>query len=139
MALVNGTDLRIFVGTKKIAFETSCDIELSTTMIETSSKDSGQWETSIPGRKSWGLSATIQLDYNDADTTVYTYDELLTAWMNQSELTVSFKTSAALATVLTGKAYVESKPVKGGDQEIATVDVKLKGTGVLEKTTAGPA
>jgi len=139
MALVNGTDLRIFVGTKKIAFETSCDIELSTTMIETSSKDSGQWETAIPGRKSWGLSATIQLDYNDADTTVYTYDELLTAWMNQSELTVSFKTSAALATVLTGKAYVESKPVKGGDMEVATVDVKLKGTGVLEKTTAGPA
>jgi hypothetical protein len=55
MALVNGTDLRIFVGTKKIAFETSCDIELSTTMIETSSKDSGAWETAIPGRKSWGL------------------------------------------------------------------------------------
>lgn len=139
MALVNGTDLRIFVGTKKIAFETSCDIELSTTMIETSSKDSGAWETSIPGRKSWGLSATIQLDYNDADTTVYTYDELLTAWMNQSELTVSFKTPAAQATVLTGKAYVESKPVKGGDMEIATVDVKLKGTGILEKTTAAPA
>ena len=136
MALVNGTDLRIFVGTKKIAFETSCDIELSTTMIETSSKDSGAWETSIPGRKSWGLSATIQLDYNDADTTVYTYDELLTAWMNQSELTVSFKTPAAQATVLTGKAYVESKPVKVGDMEIATVDVKLKGTGELIKETA---
>lgn len=136
MALVNGTDLRIFVGTKKIAFETSCDIELSTTMIETSSKDSGAWATAIPGRKSWGLSATIQLDYNDADTTVYTYDELLTAWLNQSVLTVSFKTSATAATILTGSAYVESKPVKGGDQEIATVDVKLKGTGELAKTTA---
>jgi predicted secreted protein len=136
MALVNGTDLRIFVGTKKIAFETSCDIELSTTMIETSSKDSGAWETAIPGRKSWGLSATIQLDYNDADTTVYTYDELLTAWLNQSVLTVSFKTSATQATILTGSAYVESKPVKGGDMEIATVDVKLKGTGELAKTTA---
>lgn len=136
MALVNGTDLRIFVGTKKIAFETSCDIELSTTMIETSSKDSGAWATAIPGRKSWGLSATIQLDYNDADTAVYTYDELLTAWLNQSVLTVSFKTAASAATILTGSAYVESKPVKGGDQEIATVDVKLKGTGELAKTTA---
>lgn len=139
MALVNGTDLRIFVGTKKIAFETSCDIELSASIIETSSKDSGEWETSIPGRKSWGLSATIQLDYNDTVTTIYTYDELLTAWMTQSILTVSFKTSAAGDTVLTGTAFVESCPVKGGDQEIATVDVKLKGTGVLTKTTAGPA
>ena len=136
MALVNGTDLRIFVGTKKIAFETSCDIELSTTMIETSSKDSGAWATAIPGRKSWGLSATIQLDYNDADTTVYTYDELLTAWLNQSVLTVSFKTAASAATVLTGTAYVESKPVQGGDMEIATVDVTLRGTGELVKTTA---
>lgn len=137
MALVNGTDLRIYVGTKKIANETSCDIELSTTMIETSSKDSGAWETSIPGRKSWGLSATIQLDHlNDAETTIYTYDELLTAWLNQSALTVSFKTSASLGTILTGQAYIESKPVKGGDMEIATVDVKLKGTGELAKTTA---
>lgn len=136
MALVNGTDLRIFVGAKKIAFETSCDIELSATIIETSSKDSGEWETAIPGRKAWGLSATIQLDYNDADAAVFTYDELLTAWLNQSILTVSFKTSASAATILTGSAFVESCPVKGGDQEIATVDIKLKGTGDLAKTTA---
>ena len=141
MALVNGTDLRIFVGGtsgvggKKIAYETSCDIELTTSIIETSSKDSGQWETSIPGRKSWGLSATIQLDYADT-TTVYTYDELLNAWLLQTVLDVSFKTSATGDTVLYGKAYVESAPLKGGDQEIATIDVKLKGTGELGKVTA---
>lgn len=141
MALVNGTDLRIFVGGtsgvggKKIAYETSCDIELTTSIIETSSKDSGAWETSIPGRKSWGLSATIQLDFADT-TTVYTYDELLTAWMNQTVLDVSFKTSASGDTVLYGQAYVESAPIKGGDQEIATIDIKLKGTGVLSKITA---
>lgn len=142
MALVNGTDLRIFVGGtsgvggKKIAYETSCDIELSTSIIETSSKDSGAWETSIPGRKSWGLSATIQLDFADT-TTVYTYDELLTAFMTQSVLDVSFKTSASGDTVLYGKAYVESAPIKGGDMEIATIDIKLKGTGELAKITAG--
>lgn len=142
MALVNGTDLRIFVGGtngvggKKIAYETSCDIELTTSIIETSSKDSGEWETSIPGRKSWGLSATIMLDYADTPTTVYTYDELLTAWLNQTVLDVSFKTSASGDTVLFGKAFVESAPVKGGDQEISTIDVKLKGTGVLGKVTA---
>lgn len=141
MALVNGTDLRIFVGGtngvggKKIAYETSCDIELSTSIIETSSKDSGAWETSIPGRKSWGLSATIQLDYADT-TTVYTFDELLTAFLNQSVLSVSFKTSASGDTVLYGEAYVESAPIKGGDMEIATIDVKLKGTGALSKITA---
>jgi hypothetical protein len=66
----------------------------------------------------------------------YTYDELLTAWIEQTELTVSFKTAATGATVLTGLAYVESVPVKGGDQEIATVDIKLKGNGPLTKTTA---
>lgn len=135
MALVKGTDLRIFVGTKVIANETTCDIELSTSMIDTSSKDSGAWETAIPGRKAWGLSATAQLDYTDGGAN-YTYDELLTAWLDQTELTVSFKTAATGATVLTGLAYVESVPVKGGDQEIATVDIKLKGNGPLTKTTA---
>jgi predicted secreted protein len=132
MALVNGTDLRIFVGTKKIANETTCSIDLSTSMIETSSKDSGAWMTQIPGRKSWSLSSTIQLDYADP-TTTYTYDELLTAWLDQTELTVSFRTAAVNDTMLTGKAYVASKPVQGGDQEIATVEITLQGTGALTK------
>jgi predicted secreted protein len=138
MALVKGTDLRIFVGTKTIANETTCSIDLSTSMIETSSKDSGAWMTQIPGRKSWSLTSTIQLDYADG-TSQYTYDELLTAWIDQTELTVSFKTAAANDTTLTGKAYVASKPVTGGDQEIATVEVTLQGTGVLTKGTVPSA
>lgn len=138
MALVKGTDLRIFVGTKTIANETSCSIDLSTSMIETSSKDSGAWMTQIPGRKSWSITSTIQLDYADG-TAQYTYDELLTAWLNQSVLTVSFKTATATDTTLTGQAYVASKPVQGGDQEIATVEVTLQGTGELAKGTVPSA
>jgi predicted secreted protein len=134
MALVKGTDLRIFVGTKTIANETTCSIDLTTSMIETSSKDSGAWMTQIPGRKSWSLTSTIQLDYADG-TVQYTYDELLTAWLDQTELTVSFKTAAVSETTLTGKAFVASKPVTGGDQEIATVEITLQGTGVLTKGT----
>lgn len=134
MALVKGTDLRIYVGTKKIANETTCSIELSTAMIETSSKDSGDWATSIPGRKSWSLSATLQLDYSDG-TTNYTYDELLTAWLDQTALTVTFKTATVGDTTLTGSAYVESKPVKSDDQTISTCDITLRGTGALTKNT----
>ena len=134
MGLVKGTDLRIYVGTKKIANEQTCSIELSTAMIETSSKDSGDWATSIPGRKSWSLSATIQLDYLDGGAN-YTYDELLTAWLDQTALTVTFKTATVGDTTLTGTAYVESKPVQSDDQAIATVDVTLRGTGALTKNT----
>lgn len=134
MGLVKGTDLRIYVGTKKIANEQTCSIELSTAMIETSSKDSGDWATSIPGRKSWSLSATIQLDYADGGAN-YTYDELLTAWLDQTALTVTFKTATVGDTTLTGTAYVESKPVQSDDQAISTVDVTLRGTGALTKNT----
>ena len=130
--LIKGTDLRIYIANKKIANEQSCTIDLSTAMIETSSKDSGDWMTQIPGRKSWGLSATIQLDYADG-TANYTYDELLTAWINGTELDVFFKTATLTDTTLTGKAYIESKPVKSDDQTIATCDISLKGTGVLSK------
>jgi predicted secreted protein len=138
MALVKGTDLRIFVGTKTIANETTCSIDLSTSMIETSSKDSGAWMTQIPGRKSWSITSTIQLDYADG-TSQYTYDELLTAWLGQTVLTVSFKTAAASDTTLTGQAYIASKPVQGGDQEIATVEITLQGTGELAKGTVPSA
>lgn len=132
--LVKGTDLRIYIGTKKIANEQNCTIDLSTAMIETSSKDSGDWMTQIPGRKSWGLSATIQLDYADGGAN-YTYDELLTAWLDGTTLTVTFKTATVGDTTLTGTAYVESKPIKSDDQTIATCDISLKGTGALTKNT----
>ena len=138
MALVKGTDLRIYIGGsagaggKLLTNETSCDIELSTTMIETSSKDSGAWKTQIPGRKSWGLSATVQLDYADP-TTAYTYEQILDAWLAQTELHVTFKTSTATDTTLYGQAFIESEPVKSADQTIATCDIKLVGTGVLNK------
>ena len=134
--LVKGTDLRIYIGTKKIAYEQTCTLDLSTAMIETSSKDSGDWMTQIPGRKSWSLSTTIQLDYQSAGTD-YTYDELLVAWLDGTELTVTFKTSASGDTILTGKAYIESKPIKADDQTIATCDVTLQGTGKLEKDPVG--
>jgi hypothetical protein len=133
MALVKGTDLRVYIGTKKVVNETTCDIELSTSMIETSSKDSGDWATAIPGRKSWGLSATIQVDYAE-DALVYTFDELLAAWKDATVVQVAFKTLASGGTVLSGSAYVESMPIKSGDQTIATVDFKLKGTGPLVPT-----
>lgn len=132
MGLVKGTDLRVYIGTKKIINETTCSIELSTAMIETSSKDSGAWATSIPGRKSWSISATVQLDYADGGSD-YTYDELLTAWLDQTALTVTFKTATVASTTLTGTAYIESKPVQAGDQEIATVEITLRGTGALTK------
>lgn len=134
MALVKGTDLRIYIGTKKIANETTCSIELSTAMIETSSKDSGNWATSIPGRKTWSLSASLQLDYADGGAS-YTYDELLTAWLDQTLLTVTFKTATVGDTTLTGTAYIESKPVQSDDQAIVTCDLTLRGTGELTKNT----
>ncbi len=133
MALVQGTDLRVFIGGNKIINEQTCDIELSASMIETSSKDSGDWATAIPGRKSWGLSATFQVDYADPASTT-TYDIIQAAWIAGTSLTCVFKTLAAGAAVLTGQAYVESMPIKSGDQTIATCDLKLKGTGRLVDT-----
>lgn len=136
MALVKGTDLRIYVGAsgseKLIANETTCSIELSTAMIETSSKDSGDWATAIPGRKSWSLSATLQLDFA-TNAAKETYEELLGAFLNGTALTVTFKTGLTDDIVLQGSAYVESKPVTSGDQEIATCDITLRGTGELVK------
>jgi len=135
MALIQGTDLRVFIGGNKIINEQTCDIELSASMIETSSKDSGDWATAIPGRKSWGLSTTFQVDYADPATTT-TYDIIQAAWFAGTALQVAFKTLSTTVgnVVLTGSAYVESMPVKSGDQTIATVDLKLKGTGTLVPT-----
>jgi hypothetical protein len=72
------------------------------------------------------------LDYADP-TTSYTYEQILDAWLAQTLLDVTFKTSTATDTTLYGQAYIESEPVKSADQTIATCDIKLVGTGVLAK------
>jgi predicted secreted protein len=134
MEKVKGRDLRVYVGTKLLANEKSCKVNLSTNSIDTVSKDSGDWAESIPGRKSWSIDATLQIKYG-TDTQKETYADLLAAWLNKSVLTVSFKDPTVDSTTLTGSAYLTSFPHNSPDEDIATVDVTFTGTGPLTAAT----
>lgn len=131
---IKGRDLRVYVGTKLLAYEKSCKVNLSKNSIDTVSKDSGDWAESTPGRKSWSIDATIQIS-TGTDTDKETYDQLLDAWMNDTLLTVSFKCAKLGSKTLTGSTYITSFPHNSPDEDIATADVTLQGTGAITVAT----
>lgn len=130
MAKIKGNDLRVYVGTKLLVNEKSCKLNLDTNTIDTVSKDSSDWAESIPGRSSWSIDATCQIDYS-TNAGKETYNDLLAAFLAKTVLAVSFKTGVVGATSLSGNAYITSFPHNSPDEDIATFDITLQGTGQL--------
>ena len=54
--ILKGGDLIIKVGGTALAASKSCTVKITAKKIETSSPSDGDWEHSIPGRKSWKVS-----------------------------------------------------------------------------------
>ena len=54
--ILKGKDLIIKVGGTALAASKSCTVKITAKKIETSSPSDGDWEHSIPGRKSWKVS-----------------------------------------------------------------------------------
>ena len=54
--ILQGGDLIIKVGGTALAASKSCTVKITAKKIETSSPSDGDWEHSIPGRKSWKVS-----------------------------------------------------------------------------------
>ena len=51
--ILHGRNILLLAGGTAIAAAKSCDLDVSTDIIKTASPSDGQWENSIPGRKSW--------------------------------------------------------------------------------------
>lgn len=132
MAKVKGNDLRVYVGTELLVHEKSCKLNLSANSIDTVSKDSGAWAESIVGRKSWSIDATCQVDYATS-AGKETYTDLLDAYLAGTVLNVSFKIATVGGISLSGDAYITSMPHNSPDEDIATFDITLQGTGALTK------
>lgn len=54
--IIHGRNLIITAGGVAIAAAKSCSIDVDAEMLKVASADDGQWEHSIPGRKSWDVT-----------------------------------------------------------------------------------
>ena len=140
MALINGTDLIVKVGTSDsneviVAHATNCSLELSMDERDITSKDSAGWKEIIGGLRNWSLSADALYDATDLGATKTDFVALYDLIDARTKVYVEFALANAAAGdyIYTGEGYVTSISLSGGVEETATYSCSISGTGDLEK------
>jgi TP901-1 family phage major tail protein len=107
------------------------DAKLSRSMatIDVTSKDSNNWEESLPDVRSWSIDANAM--YVPDDTA---YEALETAWENQALVEIMWE--EANGDTFTGNAYITDFPKSAPHKDAVTIDVTFKGCGELARTTS---
>ena len=139
--IANGTDIALYryvAGTAvKVANLTSNSFSRSTAMRDSSNKDTGGYETSLPGRKSWTVSADgfFSEDNNGVDSEIFGFNDLEDDWRNDRELLIMYGSQVSGDIFYKGKVYIESLENTDPDMENSTFSITLRGTGSLSRFT----
>ena len=98
MAIFNGTDLGVYIGSTLIAAATDVTLSLNAETIDITTKDSSAFRELLPGLRSGSMSVNGLIDYVDASNKDFL--DLYGAWEARTELTLKF----SKATLATGEA-----------------------------------
>ena len=134
MAIVNGTDLRIWIDGTAIGYATSCTFDGSTAMTEVIHKDSvGNFADKSPSTQSWTMSTEgfTSYDVTINGNTRKGIDYLRSAWLNRTRLYVQWTSSETGKGTLNGYAYITSHSESGAANEEATYSTSFEGDGAI--------
>ncbi len=145
MAIINGSDLMLFINGKSIAMSTSHKLSITAETAEISHKDvGGAWGASAVKKLSWETS-TENL-FSSSSTTGNGYDELFNLMIAKTPIDAVFSTTENIVddmptggwTVPTsgcykGKVIITSLELNAQSGENATFTASFKGTGALSK------
>jgi hypothetical protein len=128
MATLYAGELLIKLDGKPLAFVQSCSLDMSTAFQDTTNKDSGDFEESTPGLKSWGANGdglvSIWADSSKSDVS-----KLMDAWLNQTLISIVFNSKDGAITY-TGNAYIEKLSMSSKTKDTPTFSFSVKGSGV---------
>lgn len=133
MSVKNGTLIVIKIGDIKINGLTSNSMNLTTAMLDITSKDSGLNAEYIPDQKTGTISASGLLD----ESATYGYPELFAAKDAGTMVSIKYGGTTAGSTYYTANAYISSLSQSADKNAIAnwTCDFQLTGA-VTEGTVA---
>lgn len=153
MSNIMGERIQVFVSGKTLACATTCSVNMSADEIDTSCKDTGGFNSTIPGRITWTINSDNLFMLDD-------YTKLVDCMINKTILDVSFATVANFDDMTEpdedghrvpasgwtssddmyyGKCTVSSIDLTADNGAIATYSVTFQGHGALVKsgTTTG--
>lgn len=140
---IKGQNLRVLVGTGAsqlcIAMATSCQLHLSASLEDSSTKDStGDWQEQEVVGLSWDAS-TDSLVTTDTDASGKVSADLFTYMINKTLLTLVFdvtngtknRTTTNSTLKRTGTCYISDISVTAQNRTNSTMTVSFVGTGAL--------
>ena len=103
MTVLKGKDLIIMADGVALAAAKSCDIEVNCDVIPVSSPTSGEWEDSIPGRKSWKVTTNHLV--MSAASMLLKVSKIVTLRMENSHRIASLGTMTLRKMCILGKSF----------------------------------
>ena len=142
MAILNGTDIRVYDGSNiLIAYAQNGSININHSTREITNKESAGWSEQLEGLRDWSVDVDGAYAWTDAGGSVLTngFEDVITDYIiTRTALTVKFGNSAATTgdTLYSGSAYVTSGSISAGTEDTATYSMSLVGTGALTITVS---
>ncbi len=136
MAIFNGTDLGVYIGSTLIAAATDVTLTLNAETIDITTKDSSAFRELLPGLRSGSMSVSGLIDYVDASNKDFL--DLYGAWESRTALVLKFSKSS-LATgeaSFSASGFVTSLEQSGGTEDTATYSATFELTGLIDETVA---
>jgi predicted secreted protein len=142
MALVNGTDLILKVGTDStneviIAHATSCTLDVSVEEIDQTTKSSGGKKDVIMGTSSFTISVEALYDSLANISSENTAEDLFSLMYAKTKIFFEFTlpTPGSGEVFYSGAGFLSSLSITGGVEDQATYSASIVGTGTLGTTT----
>ena len=143
---LNGTEINVFlVGSGPnalIGYSTNATININHSPRSTSSKESGGWEESMEGMRSWDISCDALYAWLEPDGTALTTTSLSDMFTNyiytRAEFLITFGANTAEAgigkTKYSGQAWITSASITAPNEDTSTFTVSFQGSGPLTQT-----
>tara|TARA_R110002020_G_scaffold146868_1_gene321808 strand:- start:54 stop:512 length:459 start_codon:yes stop_codon:yes gene_type:complete len=139
---LNGQELGVYIAgtasTALVAYSTNATLNINHSTRSVSSKDSGGWEESMEGMRSWDISCDALYAWLDPDgdpLTKTSLSDMFTAYITtRTSFTIRWgntSTSGDGWTKYTGDCWMTSASITAANEETATFTVTFQGTGSL--------
>ena len=124
-----GNDVLVYVNGSAIAATRTDEIHTECGIIPIASPDTGDWDASLPGRKSWSINKGWLVVSTD-----YSADDLERLLLVGTIVTIRIL-GRGKTYGLTGSAIVRTCDVRGSRGTLASGSFAFQGTGALTKET----
>ena len=124
-----------------LALATTCSLSLNIDQFEATSKDTGSWQSSLPGMRSWSLSSDnlycpaadklLALAINRVTLKLYWIPAENTEALNQVSHDPALTVDGNTFMYYVGDAWINSYTANAANNEAANYTVNFTGTGAL--------